>query len=66
MSMMKRFEKALEKNFMPFATKIASNKHIGAVRDGVILTMPLIIAGSIFLMIGHIPITGYSDFMAKI
>lgn len=66
MSMMKKFEKALEKHFMPVAGKIANNKHVGAIRDGVILTMPLIIAGSIFLVLGFIPVPGYSDFMARI
>lgn len=66
MSMMKKFEKSLEKHFMPVAGKIANNKHVGAIRDGVILTMPLIIAGSIFLVLGFIPIPGYNEFMAGI
>ena len=33
---------------MPIAGKIASQRHLQALRDGIILTMPLIIIGSFF------------------
>ncbi len=51
---------------MPFAAKLAAQRHLGALRDGIILAMPLIIIGSFFLIIGFLPIPGYSDFMAGI
>lgn len=65
-SAMKKFEAVLEQKFVPVASKIANNRHIGAIRDGVILTMPLIIVGSLFLVLGFIPIPGYDTFMAKV
>ncbi len=39
---------------------------VRALRDGVILTMPFTIGGSIFLLIANLPIPGYSEFMAGI
>lgn len=51
---------------MPVAGRIAAQRHLQALRDGLILTMPLIIVGSLFLILGFIPIPGYADFMAGI
>ncbi|MED4780120.1 PTS cellobiose transporter subunit IIC [Brevibacillus choshinensis] len=56
----------LENRVMPVAGRIAEQKHLQATRDGIILTMPLLIIGSLFLIIGFIPIPGYSDFMSGI
>lgn len=56
----------LEGRVMPVAGRIAEQKHLQAIRDGIILTMPLLIIGSLFLIIGFIPIPGYSDFMSGI
>ncbi|MGL6169623.1 MAG: PTS transporter subunit EIIC, partial [Fusobacteriaceae bacterium] len=55
----------LEKRFLPIATKISSQIHIQAIRDGLTLAMPLLIVGSMFLIIGLLPIPGYAEFMAK-
>ncbi|MCP3738280.1 PTS cellobiose transporter subunit IIC [Rossellomorea sp. BNER] len=62
---MKRFIEFLEKYIMPFAGRVAEQRHLQAIRDGIILTLPLIIVGSLFLIIGFLPITGYADFMAS-
>ncbi|MFZ5969841.1 MAG: PTS cellobiose transporter subunit IIC [Bacillota bacterium] len=56
--------KFLEKYFVPVAGKIAGQKHLQSVRDGLILSTPLVIFGSLFLVIAFLPIPGYSDFMA--
>ncbi|WP_025028246.1 PTS cellobiose transporter subunit IIC [Caldalkalibacillus mannanilyticus] len=63
---MDKFSAFLEKYFLPFAGRIAAQRHLQALRDGIILTMPLIIIGSIFLILGFIPIPGYSDFMGSV
>jgi len=47
------------------AGRIAGQRHLQALRDGLILTMPLIIVGSIFLILGFLPIPGYEEFMAN-
>ncbi|MGF7088789.1 PTS system cellobiose-specific IIC component [Kroppenstedtia sanguinis] len=54
----------LEKHVMPVAGRIAEQKHLQAIRDGLILAMPLLIIGSIFLVISALPIPGYPEFMA--
>lgn len=61
---MQAFISFLENRFMPIAGRVAEQKHLQAVRDGIILTMPLLIIGSLFLILGFIPITGYDEFMA--
>jgi len=56
----------LEKYLMPMAGKVSEQKHLGAIREGMMVAMPLLIIGSAFLIIGFIPIHGYSEFMSKI
>jgi len=50
---------------MPLAEKIGKNKYLIAVRDGFLLSMPLLIVGSFFLLIANFPIPGWSDFWAR-
>ncbi|MFX3619501.1 MAG: PTS cellobiose transporter subunit IIC [Sporolactobacillus sp.] len=54
----------LEEKVLPIAGKIASQRHLVALRDGIILAMPLIIIGSVFLIIANFPIPAYQNFMA--
>ncbi|SKC56869.1 PTS cellobiose transporter subunit IIC [Maledivibacter halophilus] len=56
----------LEEKVMPVAGRIADQKHLQSIRDGLILAMPLLIIGSLFLIIGFLPIPGYNDFMAGV
>ncbi len=63
---MKGFISFLEKYVMPAAGRIAEQKHLQAIRDGIILTMPLLIIGSLFLIIGFLPFPNYNEFMAGI
>ncbi|MGR5915142.1 PTS transporter subunit EIIC [Bacillus pacificus] len=56
----------LEKYVMPVAGKVAEQRHLLAIRDGLVLTMPFLIIGSIFLIISTLPIPGYSEFMASL
>ena len=51
---------------MPVAGRIAAQRHLQALSDGIILTMPLIIIGSLFLILANLPIPGYPEFMAGI
>lgn len=62
---MNKVNQILEEKVMPIAGRIAGQRHLQALRDGIILTMPLIIIGSFFLIIGNLPIPGYTEFMAK-
>jgi PTS system cellobiose-specific IIC component len=60
---MENLVKFLEVKAMPIAGKIAAERHIRALRDGLAITMPLIIVGSIFMILGNIPIDGYANFI---
>ncbi|WP_144548211.1 PTS cellobiose transporter subunit IIC [Bacillus sp. X1(2014)] len=62
---MSKFNQMLEEKVMPVAGRIAGQRHLQALRDGIILTMPLLIIGSIFLILGFLPIDGYPEFMAR-
>ena len=44
----------LEKYVMPVAGKVAEQRHLQAIRDGIVLTMPFLIIGSFFLIISAI------------
>jgi PTS system cellobiose-specific IIC component len=46
----------LEKRLMPVASKIGAQRHMQAMRDGMVLGIPLLIAGSIFLILCNIPL----------
>ncbi|TCO76945.1 PTS cellobiose transporter subunit IIC [Marinisporobacter balticus] len=56
----------LEEKVMPVAGRIANQKHLQSVRDGLALAMPLLIIGSLFLLISAFPIPGYREFMTGI
>ncbi|MGL5646811.1 MAG: PTS sugar transporter subunit IIC [Clostridium sp.] len=56
----------LENILMPIAAKLSSNKVLIAIRDGFLITTPLIIVGSIFLLIANFPITGWDSFWTNI
>lgn len=56
----------LEKNLLPVAGKVAGQKHLSSIRDGILMAMPMLIIGSVFLILGFLPIPGYSEFMTKI
>jgi len=53
--MYKIFE-LLDKYLIPFMTKLSEQRHLRAVRDGIISTSPLIIVGSFFLILAFPPI----------
>jgi PTS system cellobiose-specific IIC component len=53
---MGKVNRFFEEKFMVAAAKVAGQRHLQALRDGIILTMPLIIIGSVFLILGFLPI----------
>ena len=59
------FQEYLDK-FSEFMVKFGQIRSVRALRDGVVLTMPFTIGGSIFLLIANLPFPGYSEFMAGI
>ena len=52
---MNKFLDILEAKLVPIASKMNRNKYLTSVRDGFIVTIPLTIFGSIFLLIPNFP-----------
>ncbi|WP_462412689.1 PTS cellobiose transporter subunit IIC [Neobacillus sp. Marseille-QA0830] len=63
---MSKVNNFLEEKVMPVAAKIAGQRHLLALRDGIIATMPFIIVGSLFLILANLPIPGYADWMSSV
>lgn len=55
--------KKLEKVLMPLAEAIGRNKYLMSIRDGFLLSTPLLIGGSIFLLIANFPIPAWIEFL---
>ncbi|QIL46840.1 PTS sugar transporter subunit IIC [Vagococcus coleopterorum] len=51
--------------FLNGLAKLANTKALLALKDGFVLTMPITLIGSIFMLVANLPITGYGDFMAS-
>ena len=56
---MKGLLRWFEEHFIPVAAKIGAQRHLVAIRDGFIAIMPLIIAGSIAVLINNLSFPGY-------
>ncbi len=56
----------LERRFVPVAGRIGSQRHLVSIRDGFIAIMPLIMAGSIAVLINNFPIPAFQDLMTGI
>lgn len=62
---MEKFIRFLEDKVMPAAGKLAAQRHLLAIRNGLMLSLPLIIVGSVFLIFAYLPIPGYEEFMVR-
>lgn len=63
---MNRLVTLLEKYLVPFASKIGQQRHLVAVRDAFVVSMPLMILGSLGTLINTLPIPGYQEFMSNL
>jgi len=60
------FTELMQQKVGPIASKIASYKWLAAIRDGLAQIIPLVIIGSIFILLQSMPIPGYENFMKSI
>lgn len=56
----------LEKFLMPIANVLSKNKVLSAIRDGFLITVPITIVGSIFLLIANFPLEAFLNLMTSI
>ncbi len=53
----------LESKLMPIAQVISKNKYLLSVRDGFLISMPLLIVGSFFMLISNFPIQSWMNLL---
>lgn len=53
---MKKFTNFLEKYLSPIGTKLGNQRHLQALSNGMMMTLPLLVIGSIFMMLNNPPI----------
>ena len=58
--------KKLEKILMPLAEAIGKNKYLMSVRDGFLISTPLLIAGSMFLLIANFPLSIWTNWIESV
>lgn len=56
----------IERHVLPLALKIAGQKHLLSVRDGIILNMPFMLIGSFFLIFAYLPVPAWGQLMADL
>lgn len=52
---MEKFMSLLEKYLLPFAEKLGQNRYLNVLKDSFMLSLPLTIFGSIFIVIANLP-----------
>ena len=63
---MDSFVAFMEKHFIPVASKIGAQRHLVAIRDAFMVSMPLMILGALAVMINNLPIPGFQELMNSI
>ncbi|MBL1223507.1 PTS sugar transporter subunit IIC [Enterococcus sp. BWR-S5] len=63
---MNKFVEFMEKHFIPVASKIGAQRHLVAIRDSFMISMPLMILGALAVMINNLPIPGFQELMNSI
>lgn len=58
-----RFMDKLESRLMPVAQVIGKNKYLISVRDGFLISMPLLVVGSMFMLISNFPIQSWINLL---
>lgn len=61
-----KFTDFVEQKIMPLVSVVSSNKILLAIRDGLILSMPVMIVGSIAIVIGDFPVPAVQAFLASV
>ncbi|MCX0278706.1 PTS sugar transporter subunit IIC [Bombilactobacillus mellis] len=61
---MNNFVNVLEKKVVPVANKLGQQRHMAAIRKGIISTLPLTIVGSFFTILSNMPIPAVAHFLA--
>lgn len=61
---MDNFINMLNAKVLPVANKVGTQRHMTAIRKGIISTLPLTIVGSFFTILNNMPIEAVANFLA--
>lgn len=62
---MKRFLDFLENTLAPLGEKIGKQRHLKALREGIMMAMPLVLIGSFFVLIKDFPIASWTNWLRE-
>lgn len=63
---MNKFMSFFEDKMIPPLVKVGNQRHLVAIRNGLAITIPFIIVGSIFLILGNLPFDWWADFIGEL
>lgn len=63
---MNKFMQFMERKFIPVAGKLANQRHLVAIRDAFMVSIPLMILGALAVMINNLPISAFQSFMNSV
>lgn len=56
----------LEEKFLPIAATLSQNRYLTSIRDGLVLSLPIMIVGSMVIVIAELPVDAYQNLMVSI
>ncbi|HEV5390451.1 TPA: PTS sugar transporter subunit IIC [Streptococcus pneumoniae] len=59
-------EKLLQEKLLPVAARLGNNKALVSIRDGITLTIPLLLISSLLMVIASFPIPGWEKYLGDI
>lgn len=63
---MERFMDFFQEKMIPPLVKVGNQRHLMAIRNGLAITIPFIIVGSIFLILGNLPFDWWADYIGEL
>ncbi|MFI3210043.1 MAG: PTS sugar transporter subunit IIC [Peptostreptococcaceae bacterium] len=63
---MEKFMEFMDKYIIPVAGKIGSQRHLVAIRDAFVAMIPIIMIGSLAVLLNNLPFQPYQDLMANV
>lgn len=66
MSIMNRINQFLEEKLLPHAGKLQGQRHFNAIFNGMAMAMPLIIIGSMSMVLANLPIPNWSEILTNL
>ena len=60
------FTRLLEEKFLPIAAKLQANIFLGSLRNGLVASMPMMIVGSMVIVVAELPVDAYQNMMLSV